>query len=723
MITPIFDNIPMELKRCDQWVNWKLETRDGRPTKPPYNPKTGKQAKSNAASTWASFDTAWQAYKTNGFVGVGFVVTEADHYIGFDIDHCRDPETGEITFEAQQIVNRLNTYTEISPSETGLRGFLKGKLPPGGRKKGNFEVYETGRYLTVTGHRLPSCPSAIKERQKEIEAIHAEIFPDKPKKHNMPKPLGSIKSGSLAALLDKAFNSKSGEMIQKLWTGDFSDYHSHSEADQALCNHLAFWLGHDPGTMDKAFRSSGLMREKWDKKHYGDGRTYGEATIQKAIDSTTGTYQSQRPQGREPREKIVVMQKFSPRPFAKDLRDKFMLKYDKFKRLFYYDADSGLWFENAEIILEVELRRNLLGIELLKQHYVAEILADVKSLAYSPETAEEPAANFIPFHNGIYDLDNQELMPFTPEMFFTSKLAVDFNPKAKCPMIDKIFHQLVDNPIQLFELIAYCFYRDYPYQKFFFLYGAGGNGKSVFANIVAKVLGKENIKSITPDQFQNNRFAAAGMAGKLANLAGEIKYEMLRDTDILKRLVGGDLIRAEKKYRNPFYFKNYAKLIFNTNELPRTADKTRAFYRRLYLIEFPNKFEGTNEDKLLMQKITEEEIEGLALQCIRYLRELKIKGFFFTVDDTTDNLEKKYEQLTNPLIVFLKERTRNEADATTPKREFASNFKDWLKEKQFRIWSDKQIGKEMKMLGYEAGKCDVEGHRMNGWFGLELLPV
>ena len=403
------------------------------------------------------------------------------------------------------------------------------------------------------------------------------------------------------------------------------------------------------------------------------------------------------------------MQKFSPRPFSEDLKKRFRLKYDKFKRFFLYDPSSGLWSENAETILEVELRRNLLGAELLKKHYVAEILADVKSLSYDTKSAEEPPLNFIPFFNGAYDLDSGKLLPFTPEMFFTSKLTVNFNPQAKSPLIDRVFSQIVEKPLQLYELISYCFYRDYPYQKFFFLYGAGGNGKSVFSNIVGAVLGHGNIRSITPEQFQNNRFAAADLSGKFANLAGEIKYEVLKNTDILKRLVGGDLIRAERKYGDPFYFTNYAKLIFNTNELPRTTDKTRAFYRRLYMIEFPHKFEGENEDKMLMLKITKEELEGLAFQCIGYLQNLREKGFFFTMDTSTDDLAGQYEQLTNPLSEFIRENTEGDVNGFIPKWIFAKVLNYWQRFKGYREWSDAEIGKEMAFLGYDTKQKALTG--------------
>ncbi len=290
---------------------------------------------------------------------------------------------------------------------------------------------------------------------------------------------------------------------------------------------------------------------------------------------------------------------------------------------------------------------------------------------------------------------------------------------ASCPFIDKIFSQLVDDPTHLYELAAYCLYRAYPYQKWFFLYGTGGNGKTVYSVILERLLGKENIASITPHHFHDNRFAAADLYGKFANLAGETQYKMLENTEILKQLVGSDLLRAERKYRNPFHFTNFSKMIFSTNELPKTKDKTTAFYRRLSLIEFPNKFEGTQrQDLLLLQKITVREIEGLAFKCLGYLKCLHARGFFFKNDHATDDLARKYEELTNPLDTFLNERTEEDIEGTISKGEFRDQFTQWLKKNRLRGWNETQLGKEMKRLEYEEGRPTIDGKTVRAWQGI-----
>ncbi len=425
------------------------------------------------------------------------------------------------------------------------------------------------------------------------------------------------------------------------------------------------------------------------------------------------------PNKKKSKEKIVLVKKFSPRPFSKSLMEKYNLIFDQYKRFWIFDRSSGLWSENAETIIEVELRKELLGGELLKKYYVSEIIADVKSLSFAHKELEESPAHLIPFNDLIYDLKTDERFKYNPKFFFTAKLAVNFNPDAVCPFIDGIFSQLVSDPADLFELAAYCLYRDYPYAKWFFLYGTGGNGKTVFSLILEKLLGKQNIRSITPEQFCDNNFAVADLHGKFANLSGEMSYNTLGKTAILKQLVGGDLLRAERKYKEPFYFNNTAKLIFNTNSLPKTSDKTRAFYRRLYLIEFPNTFEGKTEDKLLLQKVTKNEIEGLAMKCIGFLMNLYDRGFFFINDCSTNELTEKYEKLSNPLVTFLAEETkRDDPNEQVSKWEFRELFVKWLKDKGFRVWNVKQINKEMKQLGYEEGRPKIEGRTDRAWLGL-----
>lgn len=162
MPAPIFDNIPTELRELPQWVLWRREERKGKPTKVPYTPYDS-LASSTDPQTWSSFEITRKAYEKGGYGGLGFVFVRELGLTAIDLDHCRDPSTGEIDEWAFTIIKRFNSYTEVSPSGEGVHILVRGSLPPGvrGRKKylkGNgyrpgaaIEMYSGGRYFTMTG--------------------------------------------------------------------------------------------------------------------------------------------------------------------------------------------------------------------------------------------------------------------------------------------------------------------------------------------------------------------------------------------------------------------------------------------------------------------------------------------------------------------------------------------------------------------------------------------
>ena len=280
------DSIPTELKVCAQWVLWRYEEREAKQTKVPYQ-VSGQRASSTDPRTWTTFDKAVVVYRNGGFDGIGFVVTHDADFVGVDLDHCVDPITGQIQPQAQDIVHRLESYTEVTPSGEGLRIFLRGNLPLGRRKQGNIEMYDTGRFLTVTGHHLADTSTSINHRQAELEAVHGEVFAGR---FNGPLARRSgLRSEDLDDLgvVEKAKNATNGDRFSRLWEGDISGYASQSEADLALCSYLVFWCGGDPVRIDRLFRQSSLFREKWDERH--GSQTYGEMTIAKVIDGT-GSY-------------------------------------------------------------------------------------------------------------------------------------------------------------------------------------------------------------------------------------------------------------------------------------------------------------------------------------------------------------------------------------------------------------------------------------------------
>src|ERR1035441_3256386 len=133
--------------------------RDGKPSKLPINPGSGKAASCADQSTWGSYDQAVERFKRGGLDGIGFQLG-AD-YVGVDLDKCRNPETAAIELWAQKIIRQLSSLTEISPSGTGIHIWVKGVLPKSGRRKGRIEIYDSGRYFTVTGRHVEGTPDTI----------------------------------------------------------------------------------------------------------------------------------------------------------------------------------------------------------------------------------------------------------------------------------------------------------------------------------------------------------------------------------------------------------------------------------------------------------------------------------------------------------------------------------------------------------------------------------
>lgn len=293
------DGIPGELKAIPRWLLWRLEDRDGKPSKTPYQ-VSGTLAKVNDPATWTTFENALTAYRQGGFSGLGIALSGDDNLTGVDLDKCLNPDTGELEPEAARIVADLPTYCEVSPSGRGLRLFAFGKLPQGGRRKGKVEMYESGRYLTVTGHRFNGHGS-IAECTAELAAVHARIFgtagaASPATVDAKPRPADPQNLDD-AALLDKARRAKNGADFDRLWSGDLSAHGGDaSAADLALCNSLAFYTGNDPARIDRLFRQSALFRPaKWDKPHRSDGATYGRITIEKALSGNREVYSGRKP--------------------------------------------------------------------------------------------------------------------------------------------------------------------------------------------------------------------------------------------------------------------------------------------------------------------------------------------------------------------------------------------------------------------------------------------
>lgn len=301
-----FENIPEDLRLLNQWVLWRYVRKEDKYKwdKPPLQPN-GEHSGATAKLTWSSFQAVREAYERGlnlpvddplHFDGIGFVPTKnkkGEIQIVFgDLDKCRDPETGEISVDAREDLDLINSYCEPSPSGTGLRFIAKGNPPfpigKNGRKKGNFELYQSDHYLTITGHGLQGYPATIEKRPDELNEFYRKRFGE-PEKENKDGSSQVNTDDRIIALAAQAHNSPK---FLKLMEGEWKSikkengeplYPSQSEADLALCELLAFYI-QDPEQIDRIFRRSKLFREKWERQDYR------ETTIKLAIERTKEHY-------------------------------------------------------------------------------------------------------------------------------------------------------------------------------------------------------------------------------------------------------------------------------------------------------------------------------------------------------------------------------------------------------------------------------------------------
>ncbi|EMI20655.1 primase-like protein [Rhodopirellula maiorica SM1] len=178
-------NIPPSLRSVPQWVCWRSVNRDGRPTKEPVDPHSGRLAKTNDSSTWSDFETAWNRFESShGLSGIGFVFTADDSFAGVDIDDCLD-EAGDNIWGGD-IISSFDTYVEVSPSGTGVKVFLEGVKPSfaqcrkdgfGPLMIGKVEVYDKGRFFTVTGRKLSGSPADVQDCQGSLEDLCGQLWP------------------------------------------------------------------------------------------------------------------------------------------------------------------------------------------------------------------------------------------------------------------------------------------------------------------------------------------------------------------------------------------------------------------------------------------------------------------------------------------------------------------------------------------------------------------
>jgi len=325
----------------------------------------------------------------------------------------------------------------------------------------------------------------------------------------------------------------------------------------------------------------------------------------------------------------------------------------------FYAYDNGHWPRISEMVAVAQPIAHYLGDDVSKAK-VAELLNLVQIFRSISEQAAAPDLNLICLKNGTLDTATGMLLEHSPDHNLRSQINCDWNPTAKCErwlkFMDEIFADDVDKAekIQLLkEFMGYCLTPDITQQKFLWMLGVGGNGKSVVLEILTALVGAMNVSNAYIERL-GDKFVRAELENKLVNISGEMGSDATISDGYLKQIVSGEMLEAERKFKDSFSFKPYVKLIASTNKLPNLRDLSEGFARRAILVQFNQTFDDTNRDDKLVEKLIATELPGILAWAVEGLNSLRKRGRFILPSSSVELLNQ-YRKESDPERLFVEE--------------------------------------------------------------------
>ena len=303
---------------------------------------------------------------------------------------------------------------------------------------------------------------------------------------------------------------------------------------------------------------------------------------------------------------------------------------------------------------------------------------------------------FINMENGIYEVATGELRPHAPGKRFTWQLPIKFDPSATCPTFLRFLAEVLPSePVrqEIQKLFGYCVGVDgHPYQCAHLFVGGGNNGKSTLLSVLIALLGTGNVAAETLQSLTENRFAPSNLYGMRANIFADLPSNPLRYTSVFKALTGGDKVRAELKFGKTFYFVNQAKLVFSANELPEVNDRTRAFWRRWFLILFDQDFTG-REDRSILPKLLSE-LPGILNWAMAGIPLLAAHGGFLS-ELGADDLKSEWRKRSDTLAWFVAEMVEVNPLERIDKRDFYESYAEFCGRNKASPKRPERVGEEL----------------------------
>lgn len=386
------------------------------------------------------------------------------------------------------------------------------------------------------------------------------------------------------------------------------------------------------------------------------------------------------------------------------------LQYEKLAKYLIANENVVKINDQLHIYKDGYYSNNLLNIEKVMLKYIqnstktprGEVLRYLELLCTNKKLANP---KYIVFNNGVFDLETKELLDYSPKYIIKNKIPHNYNPVAYHELLDKTLSKICCNDKNLRkvieEMIGYTLLRRNELGKSFILTGDGSNGKSTLLDLIYELLGEDNISSVALKEL-SDRFKTFQLDGKLANIGDDISNEYIPDNSTFKKLVTGEKVNVERKGTDPYDFRNYSKLIFSANELPRINDLSGGLKRRLVFIPFNAKFSKRDEDydPFIKDKIT-------TPAALEYLLKIAIDGLYrilnnnsITYSKACDQVWDEYEAINNPVVSFIDDHKIENESINDVYRQYSV----WCHESGLKPLSKIIFGKEVRKQGYNSNK-------------------
>jgi hypothetical protein len=760
-------NIPAELRDRPQWVVWRAEPKnDGRITKVPYAARTGRKASTTSPGSWCSFTEARTAFERAAstpkpYSGRGFVFSHGDPFCGVDLDKCRDATTGEIQPDPLRWAKSLASFTEISPSGTGLHVIVRATTMEPGRRKAGVEVYSSARFFCMTGQTIEGFPTTIEERQAQVDALMLEVFGEKKEPRSAPKPKPGRQSNSTVNLSVR--QEIAGKLLGVIrWESPTLGYttcpgiarHTTGDAPRdcritldgaptcfcfhASCEGIIAGLNHElrsrigkaeataaPKPVEKPSEDHGNNDAAWQALL----KTHGEPFFLNVKGAVS-----------------ALNEKFFAALFAAENRVIFVPEEERF---YLYDDATGLWTRTGNEIVCCMLAERVLaasrdlGVSSLARQASAGKLSGVlvflRGLVAKEGAFIGKTSHFVHLSNGVVRFgDEITLTGYRPEDYSRNRSPIHFAEGATCP---RFLNEVVlpamtaDDAALLQRYFGLCLFGHNLPQRFLILDGDAGTGKGCLIRTLQGLVGPTNCQQLRTRHLED-RFETSFFAGKTLLIGSDVEGEFLQHegASVLKSLVGGDPLSGQRKFSNDTVaFHGSFNVVVTCNERLRIklSGDSGAWRRRLLIVRFsrPRPPKPIPDfDRLLLREegagVLAWALDGFAM----LRRDLDTIGDFHLTAEQLARVDALLDE-SDSLQRFVIEAVQDDPDGTVTVSEAVEEYVGFCVARQWSPLPTRQFETRIGDLVLErfgiSRRNDVKaasGRQVRGWYGIRLAP-